>query len=298
MNTSIASTTNICTKSRGFTLIELLVVIAIIAVLAGLLLPALGRAKQKGQATQCLNNIKQMNVGLILFGMDNDDLVPGNKFSEDGMLNQPQSWIFSEDPNKEHWVDNRPRLHNVDPDVVLKGAIGRYAPSKNIFREPSDRAEIRMFRDKFFRNRTYQINMHLGGDWPDLLVEDYPGEYHGKYRDYSKFSEIPHPAATMTFVSGRPRGGWEAIGPFFHVWMDGFRSNPDHYYWNSGYPGNYHGGSENVGFADGHVTLYNYQDARTTVPWKVQPTTIFHSPGNKDVDAFQHFVTGEPHPAN
>ena len=80
-------------RRRGFTLIELLVVIAIIAILAAMLLPALAAAKKKAQQMRCLNNVKQLGLGFMIYVGDSNDTFPGCASGSTYGFHQ-EDWIY------------------------------------------------------------------------------------------------------------------------------------------------------------------------------------------------------------
>lgn len=114
--------------NQAFTLIELLVVIAIIAILAAMLLPALAKAKAKAGWTRCINNNKQLGLGMAMYLNDNNNIFPGCA-SRNTFGFQRDDWIW--------WRTSQPMYPVQNSPIVAP--LGSGLTSSNIFRCPLDR---------------------------------------------------------------------------------------------------------------------------------------------------------------
>src|SRR5580658_7614452 len=122
------------TRSSAFTLIELLVVIAIIAILAAILLPVLAKAQQRADRAACLNNLRQLAIGWIMYADDNNGTIPVNGDTSDQTI---YSWV----KGIMNWDSVlAPNADNYDTTNLSTSLLGPYCShAVGIFKCPGDK---------------------------------------------------------------------------------------------------------------------------------------------------------------
>src|SRR5215471_1132094 len=186
-------------QRSGFTLIELLVVIAIIAILAAMLLPALGKSKLKAQGVYCMNNHKQLANGWRMYTDDSSDVLPY------ASTIHPAPDVTSNWPDKYGWsgahMDFDPNNRaNWDPsfDMMVR-PLWPYVKNQNVYKCPSDHSTVNTPFGTKSRILTMSMNLYVGGFAPVPPGDPLPNGTDGgwpfahPYMIYAKLSWLVSP---------------------------------------------------------------------------------------------------------